>query len=121
MTKKQEDKPKKAEMPSGTFAELKLMVTDYAKQETVEPLKNLGKWAGLGVGGAVVMGIGAFLTGLGMLRLFQKMDWATGKNDGDYAFWSFMPYIFVFLILVVCAAVCLLAMKKTPEWMDDDA
>ncbi|KAG1647979.1 tRNA-5-methyluridine(54) 2-sulfurtransferase [Nymphon striatum] len=63
-----------AEESDGTFNELKSMVTDYAKQETVDPLKNLGKWAGLGVAGAVMMMIGGLLLGLGVLRLFQKIN-----------------------------------------------
>lgn len=101
-------------VPSGTFEELKLMVTDYAKQETVEPLKNLGLWAAFGIVGALLLAIGAFLTGLGTLRLFQKMDWTEGT-------WSFTPYMIVFALLMVIAGMCFWAMTKTPEWMDDDS
>ena len=109
------DKEKtKVKESNGTFGELKLMVTDYAKQQTVEPLKNLGQWAAFGVAGAVMLTIGAFLTGLGVLRLFQKLDWTDGN-------WSFAPYMIVFALLLVVAGMCFRAMTKTPEWMDDDA
>ena len=99
---------------SGTFGELKVMVTDYAKQQTVEPLKNLGQWAAFGVAGAIMLTIGAFLLGLGVLRLFQKMDWTDGG-------WSFAPYMILFALLMVTAGLCFFAMTRTPEWMDDDA
>jgi len=109
------DKDKtKVKEPNGTFGELKTMVTDYAKQQTVEPLKNLGQWAAFGVAGGLMLIIGAFLTGLGVLRLFQKMDWTDGN-------WSFAPYMIVFALLMAVAGMCFYAMTKTPEWMDDDA
>lgn len=100
--------------PTGTLAELKSMVTDYAKQQTVDPIKNLAQWAAFGVAGAVMLGIGAFLIGLGVLRLVQTMDWTDGN-------WSFAPYLIVFALLAAAAGVCFWAMTRTPEWMDDDA
>jgi len=106
------DRDEKVKAASGTFGELKAMVTDYAKQQTVDPLKHLGKWAGLGVAGAVMLIIGAFLTALGFLRLFQKWDWTEGTM-------SFAPYFLVFLLLVISGALCFRAAFKTPEWMED--
>ena len=100
-------------VPSGTFDELKVMVTDYAKQQTVEPLKHLGKWVGFGLAGAVCLTIGGLLTGLGLLRLVQKAD----SLDGN---WNFAPYLIVFALLMALAGLCFYAATKTPEWMDDD-
>lgn len=37
------------------------MSKEYLRQETVEPAKRLGKQAGLGLGGAALLGLGAFL------------------------------------------------------------
>ena len=107
---------------SGTFGELKSMVTTYAKQETVEPLKNLGKWAGLGVGGGLMLVIGGFLTSLGVLRLLQKMSFLSKEEGGvsvDTA-WTFLPYVIVFALLVIAAGLCVLAATRTPDWMEDD-
>lgn len=98
---------------SGTFGELKLMVTDYAKQQTVEPIKNLGQWAAFGIAGGVMFIIGAFLIGLGVLRLLQTFDWTVDT-------WSWAPYLIVFALLMVFAGLCFFAMTRTPEWMDDD-
>ena len=121
------DKEKtKVKDSNGTFGELKFMVTDYAKQQTVEPLKNLGKWAAYGVVGGLLLTIGAFLTGLGFLRLFQKMSFLSeecevGASGTCDTTWTFLPYLMVFGLLMAVAGVCFYAMTKTPEWMEDDA
>jgi hypothetical protein len=39
--------------------ELVDMAREYLRQETIEPAKRLGKHAGMGVGGALIMAIGA--------------------------------------------------------------
>ena len=50
------------------------LVRDYAKQETLGPLKGAGKWLGFGVAGALLLGIGLALVLLGLLRLIQA-EW----------------------------------------------
>ena len=35
------------------------MSREYLRQETIEPAKQLGKQAGMGIGGAILIGIGA--------------------------------------------------------------
>ena len=51
------------------FNDLFEMSKDYLIQETVEPAKKLGKQAGMGVGGAVLFSLGAFLAVLGLYSL----------------------------------------------------
>lgn len=121
------DKEKtKVKDSNGTFGELKFMVTDYAKQQTVEPLKNLGKWAAFGVAGGVMLTIGAFLSGLGFLRLFQKLSFLSetcdvgGVDSTCDTWWTWVPYGLVTLMLLVAAGACFYAMTKTPEWLEDD-
>ncbi|MDX1469748.1 MAG: phage holin family protein [Acidimicrobiia bacterium] len=59
--------------------ELAEMSRDYLRQEVVEPAKNLGKHAGMGVGGAMAMAIGAFFLAWaaynGLKMLFPQSDW----------------------------------------------
>ncbi len=45
--------------------ELYDMAKEYLRQETIEPAKKLGRQAGMGIGGAMVMATGAFLLVLG--------------------------------------------------------
>lgn len=99
--------------PKDTVDELKAMVTDYARQQTLDPLKRLGDWVKFGFVGALLLSIGGFLLGLGFLRLFQTMDWTEDNL-------SFLPYLFVFLILILAAGGCFYAMTKRPDWLDED-
>lgn len=83
--------------------ELKDLVVAYAKQETVEPLKNLGRFIAFGVAGSVLVAIGVVLLVLAVLRALQtELD---TTFDGD---WSFAPY---FLTLIVCVVVAALAAR----------
>lgn len=101
------------QLPKGTIDEVKAMVTDYAKQQTLEPLKRLGDWVKFGVAGALFLCIGGFLIGLGLLRLFQKWEWTDGN-------WSFAPYGLVFVVLIVLAGLCFRAMTTRPDWLDEE-
>ncbi len=72
----------------------------YAKQETVDPLKGLGRYLAYGVGGAVTFGIGTVLLSLALLRALQ--------TETDTAFTgslSFIPYVLTILFLALVATV----------------
>jgi hypothetical protein len=73
------------------------LVRAYAKQETIEPIKGLGRFVAFGVAGSVLLGVGTVLLALAVLRALQS---ETGTFfDGN---WSFAPYL---LTLVVCVGV----------------
>lgn len=94
---------RRAEKGLGTLAgELRDLVVAYAKQETVVPLRNLGRFVALGVAGAVLLGIGLVLLVLAFLRALQS---ETSRFAGD---WSWVPYG---LSLAACAAVALVAAR----------
>jgi len=57
---------------SETIRELWELLRDYARQETVEPLKGLGRYIGFGLAGAMCLGFGVVLLLLGGLRLAQE-------------------------------------------------
>ncbi len=87
--------------PADHVSELKDLVVGYAKQETVDPLRSLGRYLGLGVGGAVLVGLGSVLLLLALLRGLQSWD----ALDGDGAL-SLIPYGATFvaaLVIVVLA------------------
>lgn len=62
--------PSPQEIP-GIVAELVDMSREYLRQETIEPAKRLGKQAGLGIGGGLLMGIGAICGIWASYYLFQ--------------------------------------------------
>jgi len=47
------------------------MVRDYVKQETLDPLRGVGRWLAWGLVGAIALLFGAVLGLVGLLRLLQ--------------------------------------------------
>lgn len=85
-------------------AELWDLVRAYARQETVEPLKGLGRFVAFGVAGSVMLGTGIVLLVLGGLRALQT---ETGDAfDGNL---SWAPYL---IALVVSGGVGALAASR---------
>ncbi|MBW3614238.1 MAG: phage holin family protein [Actinobacteria bacterium] len=83
--------------------EFKDLVVTYAKQETIEPIKSLGRFIGWGVAGAMVLANGLILLVLALLRALQT---ETGDAfDGNL---SFAPYL---VTVVVCAIVLVMALR----------
>lgn len=69
-------------------SELWDLIVSYFKQETLDPLKSLGRFAKYGLAGSFLLGIGFFLLALAGLRALQletAPHW-TGS-------WSWLPYV----------------------------
>lgn len=86
--------------------ELKDLLVTYFKQETLLPIQQLGRYLAFGIAGSVLMGTGVMLMALGLLRLLQTET--GGTFDGD---WSWVPYLIVFAVLVIGAAIAWTARK----------
>ena len=89
------------------LSELKDLTVTYAKQETVDPLKGLGRFIGFGVGGSFVLGIGVCLLGLGALRALQTET--DGTFDGN---WSWAPYLITTVFLGILAFLAVRAITE---------
>jgi hypothetical protein len=90
----------KARNPTGDARELVDLVIAYAKQETVEPLKGLLKKAGLGLGGALLLGIGGIFCSIGALRAMQtETDFFEEHNL------SYLPYFLTIVILALLSVI----------------
>lgn len=68
--------------------EIKDMLVSYAKQETIDPLKSLGRYLGFGLAGSLLVFLGAFFLGLGVLRLLQSLAFFAGSSWA-----STLPYV----------------------------
>ena len=86
-------------------AELWELVRTYALQQTVEPMKGVGRFVAFGALGSILLGTGLVLLVLAGLRALQDETGSTFQGN-----WSWAPYG---IMLVVCAAVIGLAMSKT--------
>jgi hypothetical protein len=82
-----------------TVQELKDLLVAYAKQETVDPLRNLGRVLGVGLGGVVLVLLGTLFLSLSALRALQ-----TQTGDVFAGFWSWVPYVIVLVVLIGLAA-----------------
>jgi hypothetical protein len=76
------------------LSELWELLVSYAKQETVEPLKGLGRFVGYGLLSALLLSIGVLLLTLSGLRFLQVHTdtHLTGS-------WSWVPYFAALVIL----------------------
>ncbi len=99
--------------PGELIGEVRTLVTDYAKQETVEPLKRLAKWLAFGLAGALLIALGLFLLLLGGLRLLQTET--NGTFDGN---WSFAPYLIAFGGTAVFVALAVWGIVRSPGASD---
>jgi hypothetical protein len=91
--------------------ELWEMTTAYAKQETIDPLRGLGRFLGWGVGGAVMFGIGVILLTLSGLRALQTETDSTFTGSLTWA-----PYLIVALsgLVLILLAVWRISKRKGP-------
>jgi hypothetical protein len=84
------------------------LTKDYARQETVDPLKALGRFVAMGLGGAVLLGLGLLFLSLALLRALQSET--DGTLDG---YRSVVPYLATLVFTVVGAVLAARAIKRT--------
>jgi hypothetical protein len=69
------------------IAELKSLIVGYAKQETIDPLKTLGRYLGFGLAGSISIGLGLSLLLLALLRGLQQISTLQDPT------WNWVPYL----------------------------
>jgi putative superfamily III holin-X len=102
--------------PQQTIQELRELVVAYFKQETVEPLKGLGRYVGFGIGGAFAFGFGVLFLATGALRALQTETGTTFTGN-----WSWAPYAIVFVALLVLAGLTWMARNRVSTKTGDRA
>lgn len=90
--------------------ELWELLKAYAKQETVDPLRSLGRFLAWGLVGSILLTLGSGLVALGVLRLLQ-----TQTGDVFFGAWSFVPYLIVVALLAMIAAAAMFAISREPR------
>ena len=96
--------PRPARGPVDQVGDLAASVKQYARQETLEPIKGAIRWVGVGSTAAVSLGLALVFTALGVLRLSQ--DFGGTVLDGS---WSFLHY---FITLIVVAALVAISFSR---------
>ncbi len=86
------------------------LVKTYAQQQTIDPLKSLGRFVGWGAAGAVTLGIGTVLVLVGVLRALQTQ---TGSVFTGSLSWA--PYLITVAIAAVLTGLALAAITRKPK------
>lgn len=94
------DMAEDASSPQQQLGELFELTKSYARQETVDPIKGLGKFIGYGVGAAVMGAMAVGLLVLGLLRLLQT---ETGAHLTGSLTW--VPYLVTLVVAAIVAAI----------------
>ena len=82
--------------PQQHVNELKELVVGYAKQETVGPLKGLGRVLGFGIAGGLCIATGIGFLAIALLRLLQTELPEALDGHGKS---SWFPYLAVVVLL----------------------
>lgn len=85
-------------------AELWELTKDYARQETIDPLKGLGRYVSFGLAAALLVSVGIVLLLLSLLRVLQTQTDTTFTGN-----WSWAPYL---IVLAVGAMFILVAVSR---------
>ena len=85
------------------------LTVDYVKQETIEPLKGLGRFLYMGILGSFFLTGGILLLLFGVLRLLQTETGSTLAGD-----WSWVPYAVVVVLGIVVIAVAIWRIMAGP-------
>lgn len=83
-------------------SELWDLIKRYAKQETLDPLKSVGRFVGYGLGAALAGSIGLVLLMVALLRALQTQTGSTFTGN-----LSWIPYLIVLLVGFLFAAIAL--------------
>lgn len=100
------DSPGAKKQENASIGEIVDLVREYAKQETLGPLKGAGRWLALGALGSTLLGIGCTLLLVAVLRLLQ-----TEVSVFDGAF-SWVPYVVVLVLSLLLTGLALSRIKK---------
>ena len=90
--------------------ELWELVFAYLKQETLDPLKALGRFVAFGVGGAILLSLGSVLIGVGGLRALETEGDVHLGGDLSWA-----PYLIVVVVCIAVAGLSVSRIRRVPQ------
>lgn len=94
----------------GTVSELKDLLVTYAKQETVDPVKSLGRYLGYGFAGSLLIGLASIFLPLALLRGLQA-ETGTALTGN----WSWVPYAATLAAVAIVVGLAMLGLARVKE------
>lgn len=91
------------------------LVVAYVKQETIAPIRGLGRFVAFGLAGSALVGLGMLIVLLGVLRLLQEQTGSVFRGN-----WSFAPYLLTVAAAAVVAGAALSARGQNPQTRKGD-
>ena len=79
--------------------ELRDLVIQYFREQTLVPLQQLGRYIGFGLGGSLLLGFGVVFLAMSGLRALQTETGDTFSGD-----WSWVPYFIMIVALAIGGA-----------------
>jgi hypothetical protein len=92
-----------------TGGETVQLVVDYVKQETLDPLKGLGRVLAFGVAGSLALSVGVLLLLMALLRFLQTETETTFTGN-----LSWIPYLIVSVVAVAVIALAIWRVARGP-------
>jgi hypothetical protein len=83
------------------------LVIAYVKQETLTPLRGLGRYILFGVAGSVAFAIGLVILSVAFLRFLQGETGTTFAGD-----LSWVPYLICTVAVVIVAGIAVMAVTR---------
>ncbi len=90
-----------------TGTETYQLVIDYIKQETLDPLKGLGRFMLFGVVGSVSLSIGLAILAVALLRFLQGETGTTFTGN-----LSWLPYLICAVVVIGVAGLAVAAVSR---------
>ena len=90
-------------------SELWELTKDYARQETVDPLKGVARYVGAGLAGVFIGGLGVIMLMLALLRALQLL---TRKHEPLSGSLTWVPYLIVLIVGAALAGVALARINR---------
>lgn len=84
------------------------LLKTYARQETVDPIKGVGRFLTFGVPGSILLAMGGLFLSLGLLRALQTQ---TGQHLTGHLNW--VPYLVTLVVAGLLAALATRAIGRT--------
>ena len=89
------------------LTELKELTLTYARQQTIDPLKGVGRYLGLGVAGSLLVGVGVVELTVALLRALQTETGSTFTGN-----WSWAPYVICIIVLCLLSGLAVYAIDR---------
>ena len=86
------------------------IVQNYAKQETLGPLKGVGRYLAFGVAGSVALALGVMFLLLSALRALQTQTGTALTGN-----WSWVPYLVTVVAAVLVIGLAARAITRNPD------